>query len=173
MREALLRNECYGDIVDNLQLLQEIKSSQKFPGYSHLYELMHKKNSQNLILLMDGLIEEKLEKLDPEVSTIAEINSIQKVKSTSIYTKIFHSRHWGPVLSFFGATGTLFGVSKALLELIGITMLMGSATSLLLLIATVAIVISGTFATKHWLFNKKSEERKEWLEKFENVEMNA
>jgi hypothetical protein len=174
MEEAALRLESY-DLINQLAgLISKVKvqSVKKFKDYKDLLKL-HATTGDQDPLAIDHFINKKLQQYSSEISTVAQVNNIQDSKPTSIYTRIFHSKHWGPILNFFGATGTVFGVAKTILAVVGVTALLGSPISLMAVIAAAAITFSIAFAFKHWRFNKLSEKRKEVIKDFELKKMDG
>jgi hypothetical protein len=173
MEEGILRMECY-DLINQMSLLapecKKIKKS--VTDYKSLIAL-HKSGGYQDPLAMDKYINGRLAQFSKENSTVAQVNNLHESKQTSIFTRIFHSRHWGPVLNFFGASGTLFGVTKTILAVAGVTALMGSPMTLMALVAGSAIVFSIGFAYKHWRFNKLSEKRKAAIKDFEIIKMDG
>ena len=123
--------------------------------------------------VLDEVIDNTLENLPKEKSTTEEVKKITLTPKNSIYLRLFHSKYWGPVLSFFGAVGTLFGVTRTILTVAGVVALAGSAPLLPLVIASSAIFCSALFALKHWQFNCKSESRKKGFDTFRSNHIDA
>lgn len=101
-----------------------------------------------------------------DISLIKKVKKINLARQDSIYTKVFHGGIWGPILSFFGASGTFFGVTSTILKLVGITVLAGSGMWLSLTILSGAILLGSLLALKHFFYDKKSKKRENQLADF-------
>jgi hypothetical protein len=168
VEEAALRLDSYDLINQMAGLISEVgtESVKKVKDYMDLLKL-HATTGDQDPLALDQFINKKLQRYSSEISTVAQVNNVKDSKPTSIYSRIFHSKHWGPVLNFFGATGTLFGVTKTILAIVGVTALAGTPFGLVAVVAAAAVTLSVAFAIKHWRFNKLSEKRNATIKEFE------
>ena len=148
-------------LLNNLQQLAQKASSIEKLSVVDKANFMNLMQSQSdSLTAFEKYTNNRVNSYPSRVSTIDEVNHVQEGNHDSIYTRVFHSKIWGPVLNFFGASGTIFGVTKTILALVGVTALLGSPIALIGMVAGAAIFISAAFAIKHFLINKKSEKRK-------------
>jgi hypothetical protein len=177
-KEANLRLKCYSRINQILNLLEEFKDCDftKLKDKNTLESLRAAAKQNNPIKELDDYIDNRLKTISKYLATSKETKDFRVPKRSTIYTRVFHSKHWGPLLNFLGSTGTIFGVTKMVLGLVGVTALLGSPLLLGALVGGVAIGFSFGVALKHWSFNRKSDTRKKEMDllsdnKFENLEI--
>ena len=169
VKEGLARDNCYDLITQMRNLSGRINNAGKLRSYRPRYPELLTVTSTDAAqptLELDKLIDSSLKNYGPETSIIAVINQNHVKKFDSIYSRLFHANHWGPVINFFSAAGTVFSVTKTILFLTGVTALAGSPILLASVVAVAAITFSVLFALKHWSYNKKSSDRKKILNDF-------
>jgi hypothetical protein len=170
VKEGLARDSCYDLVTQMRNLSGRIKTEASLHPYQPRFpEFLITKaiaDASHPTLELDKLVDITLANYSPETSIIAVINQNHVKKYDSIYSRLFHANHWGPVLNFFSAAGTVFSVTKTILFLTGVTVLAGSPMLLAGVVALAAITFSVIFALKHWSYNQKSSDRKTILNKF-------
>jgi len=166
--ESLLRIKCYKLISQKMALLPQCLSAdiKVINDKTKIATLIENFKSETAINQLDEFIDNKLKTYPREAAHNKRFN-MPAPKQNSIYTRVFHSKYWGPILNFFGAAGTSFGVAKTILALVGVTALLGSPLALLGVLTGVTVVIGAAFAIKHLNFTLKSEEKKKYLKKFQ------
>jgi hypothetical protein len=177
VEEAKITINCYNSLLKIKNLFKEIQNgcADKF-SFSKETSLLKDFSmiDRRLSLFdLDNLINKSLDNYSARITSVALSKDIRKARHNSIYTKIFHSKHWGPVLSFMGATGTIFGITNSVLVVSGVTALAGSAILLPAVVAIVAISVSFMFAVKHWLFNSKAEQQEKDRNNLRKIELDG
>jgi hypothetical protein len=152
-RESIIRLRCYSLISQIISLHKEFEKiiDEKISD-PIILSLIRNWNESRPLITMDEYINSRLKEHPVEASTVAEINNFNLKKFNSIYLNTFQS-NWGPALSFLGATGTLFFISKTILALPGIVAMVGSSIGFLGLLAGTAIIFSLVFAYQHRKMN--------------------
>jgi hypothetical protein len=175
VKEGLARDNCYDLITQMRNLGGRINENDSIHSYKPRFPefIANDTAGENQpTSQLDKLVDVSLANYSPDTSIIAVINENHVTRYDSIYARFFHANHWGPVLNFFSATGTVFSVAKTIMFLAGVTVLAGSPLLLIGVLAAAAITFSFILALKHWSYNKKSSERKKILDNFrmEHVE---
>jgi hypothetical protein len=167
-KDSHLRIKCYKLLLRKFNLLKKA-------DYAHInlihdkkkiFRLLNSVEPAHMIAALDKFIDEKLDLyIIPVTNTATRPETIVSNKN-SIYTRVFHSKYWGPMLNFISAAGTSFGWVKTILTLAGVVALMGSPLMLYGIVAGITVIISALFAYKHLRFNLQAEEKKQRLAEF-------
>jgi hypothetical protein len=168
--ESLLRLKCYKLISQKMALLQQSEpvDVSMIRDKLRLLKLIRHFKHDAALLSLDKFIDKKLTSYPKEMSRHNYRMTLTAPRQNSIYTRVFHSKYWGPALNFFGAAGTSFGVAKTILALLGVTALLGSPLALLGVLTGATVILGAIFAIKHLNFTLKTEEKKQYLKKFQS-----
>lgn len=172
-KQSLLRVKCYKLIMQKIALLEQCDPNDvaMIKDKKKLSSLKGNLTNNNCIEEFDKFINDKLNVYPHEASFYAN-NKIHNTNPNSIYTRVFHSKYWGPILNFFGAAGTSFGVVKTILSLAGVTTLLGSPLALLGVLTAATVMVGAVFAFKHLNFTLKTAEKKAYLKKITTEQIN-